>query len=85
MPENLLGILNNNGFDINEYKCSFVIPPQAYLRNWFGKRFVPWQALLFNDKTIVHVKDSLFQDESGTVSEVSADNLAYLNLNHCLR
>jgi hypothetical protein len=84
MPENLASILDNSGFDINEYEDSFVIPPQVYLKHWFGKRFVPWQALLFKDNMIIHVKDSLIQDESGSVNKISADNLVYLKLNHCL-
>ena len=84
MPENLESILNSNGYDYKAYESSFVVPPQVYLKHWFGKRYVPWQALLFDDDLVVHVRDSLNMDESGTVKEISAGNLAYLKLNHCL-
>ncbi len=84
MPENLASLLDNNGFDFNEYEDSFIVPPQAYPKSWFSERFVPWQALLFNGKVIIHVKDSLILDESGTVDKVCADNLVYLKLNICL-
>ena len=84
MPENLADILDNNGFDYNEYEGSFIVPLQVYPEHGFAKRFVPWQALLFNNNEIVHVKDSLIPDESGTANRVCADNLAYLKLNHCL-
>jgi len=39
MPKKLVNILDDNGFDFNEYKNSFVVPPQAYLKHWFGRRF----------------------------------------------
>jgi hypothetical protein len=84
MPENLASILYNNGFDYNEYEGSFIVPPQVYPEHGFVKRYVPWQALLFNNNVIVHVKDSLILDESGTANKVCADNLTYLKLNHCL-
>lgn len=84
MPENLVNLLDDSGFDFNEYEDSFIVPPQAYPKHWFAKRYVPWQALLFKEKVIIHAKDSLILDESGTVNKVSADNLAYLKLNLCL-
>ena len=84
MPENLVSILNNNGFDYNEYEGNFIVPPQVFLEQGFGKRFVPWQALLFNNNEIIYVKDSMILGESGTANKVLADNLVYLKLNHCL-
>ncbi len=84
MPANLESILNINGFEYHEYKGSFIIPPQSFPARGFSKRYVPWQALLFNNDEIIHVKDSLDLDESGTAVKVCADNLGYLKLNHCL-
>jgi hypothetical protein len=85
MPENLASILNDSGFDdYKEYEGSFVVPLQVYTDRGFIKRFVPWQALLFNNNTVVHIKDSLVADETGTANKACADNLAYLRLNHCL-
>lgn len=84
MPENLAGILDDNGFDYNRPEGSFIVPLQVYPEHGFAKRYVPWQALLFNNNEIVHVKDSLIMDEGGTVNKICSDNLAYLKLNHCL-
>jgi len=84
IPENLVRILNNHGFDQNEYDGSFIIPPQIYPERSFLKRFIPWQALLFSNNVIIHAKDTLILNESGTVNKVCANNLAYLKLNHCL-
>jgi len=84
MPKNLASILDNNGFDYNEYEGSFIVPLQVYPDHGFVKRYVPWQALLFKNNVLVHVKDSLIADESGTANKACADNLAYLRLNHCL-
>jgi hypothetical protein len=84
MPKNLATILDNNGFDYREYEGSFIVPLQVYPDRRFTKRFVPLQALLFNNNVMVHVKDSLIVDEDGTTNDACADNLAYLRLNHCL-
>jgi hypothetical protein len=84
MPENLAAILDDNGFDHREYEGSFIIPLQVYTDRGFIKRFVPWQALLFYNNMVVHVKDSLIVDERGTANKACADNMAYLRLNHCL-
>jgi len=84
MPEKLVSILDGNGFNFREYKNSFVVPPQAYLKHWFGRRFVPWQALLFNKKEIVYVMDSLILDKRGIAKKMSAENLVYLKLKLCL-
>ena len=81
MPEKLVSILDDNGFNFREYKNSFVVPPQAYLKHWFGRRFVPWQALLFNKKEMVHVMDSLILDKRGIAKKMSAETLVYLKLN----
>lgn len=84
MPENLSGILEKNGVDLKEYEGTFIVPPQAYLKGWFGKRYVPWQALLFDHSEVIHVSDSLILDESGRVRKISAGELLYLKLHLCL-
>ncbi|MFC2144870.1 hypothetical protein ACFLQQ_00930 [Actinomycetota bacterium] len=84
MPKKLVSILDDNGFNFREYTNSFIVPPQAYLKHWFGRRFVPWQALLFNKKEIVYVMDSLILDKRGTAKKMSAENLIYLKLKLCL-
>jgi hypothetical protein len=84
MPENLANILDNNGNGDNGYDGSFIVPAQVFHEHGFTKRYVPWQALLFKNNAIIHIKDSLTLNESGTLNKVSADNLVYLRLNHCL-
>jgi len=84
MPEKLEQILNGNGIDHNKYKGTFIIPPQAYLKRWFGKRYVPLQALLFDDTKIIHVRDSLVVGKEGDVRSIFSPDLLFVKLDLCL-
>ena len=84
MPENLSGILEKNGVDPGDYDGTFIVPPQAYLKRWFGKRYVPWKALLFDHREIIHVSDTLIVDESGSIRKIYVDDLLYIKIHLCL-
>jgi len=59
----------------------FVVPPQMFLRNWWGGlRHVPEQALLFTSQGVLHIQRAASPGQIGQTTYLRGDQLVYAHL-----
>ncbi len=59
----------------------FVVPAQAFISSfWFGRRYVPEQALLFTPTGVLHVQDAARRDQAGQVTYLRSEELLYAQI-----
>jgi hypothetical protein len=58
----------------------FVVPAQSFFKSWFGRRYVPPQALLFTPQGVLHVQEAATSDQPGRTIYLRAADLLYVQL-----
>lgn len=58
----------------------FVVPHQTFFQNWFSRRHVPQQALLFTAQGVFHVQESTSPDQPAQATYLEAADLLYIQL-----
>lgn len=58
----------------------FVVPAQAFLKGWFGRRYVPEQALVFTAQGVLHIQDGATPGQPAQATYLPADDLLYAHL-----
>jgi hypothetical protein len=57
-----------------------VVPAQSFFKNWFGRRYVPPQALLFTAQGLLHVQEAVTPDKPAQITYLKAADLLFVQL-----
>lgn len=58
----------------------FLVPNQTFFKNWFSRRYVPQQALLFTAQGVLHVQEAVSPDQPPQATYLHAASLLYIQL-----
>jgi hypothetical protein len=58
----------------------FLVPNQTFFKNWFSRRYVPQQALLFTAQGVLHVQEAESPDQPARATYLHAASLLYIQL-----
>lgn len=58
----------------------FIVPNQTFFQNWFSRRYVPQQALLFTAQGVLHVQEAVSPDQPAQTTYLEAADLLYVQL-----
>jgi hypothetical protein len=58
----------------------FLVPNQTFFKNWFSRRYVPQQALLFTAQGVLHVQEAVSPDQPVQTTYLHAASLLFVQL-----